>query len=80
MCAAALYQLQIHSIIYGCANDRFGGCKSVYEVANVYKHHNINVISNVKSERAMDLLKEFYKGTNPNAPETKTKKKHKKRG
>ena len=76
MCAAALHQLQIRSIIYGCANDRFGGCKSVYEVSKVYES-KINVVGNVKGEEAMQLLKDFYKGTNPNAPEAKKGRKKK---
>lgn len=79
MCASALHQLQVRSIIYGCANDRFGGCKSVYDVSNAYSHKgsNINVIGNVKGEEAMQLLKDFYKGTNPNAPESNRKKRKK---
>ena len=29
MCAAALAQLQIRRVVFGCSNDRFGGCGSV---------------------------------------------------
>ncbi|XP_057333367.1 tRNA-specific adenosine deaminase 2 [Microplitis mediator] len=72
MCAAALHQLQIASITYGCANDRFGGCKSVLEVAPIYES-KVDVIGGVRAEEAMNLLKQFYKGTNPNAPESKQK-------
>lgn len=32
MCAAALRQLGIKEVFYGCANDRFGGCGSVFDV------------------------------------------------
>jgi len=32
MCAAALRQLGIKEVFYGCANDRFGGCGSVLGV------------------------------------------------
>ncbi|KAL9712444.1 tRNA(adenine34) deaminase [Leucoagaricus gongylophorus] len=32
MCAAALRQLGIEEVFYGCANDRFGGCGSVLDV------------------------------------------------
>ncbi|KAK0182483.1 hypothetical protein PV327_000622 [Microctonus hyperodae] len=76
MCAAALHQLQVHSIIYGCPNDRFGGCGSVFEVAPIY-NSNVKIIGGVKAIEAMQLLKEFYKGTNPNVPEEKMKKKRK---
>lgn len=74
MCMSALLQLQVHSIIYGCANDRFGGCVSVLEVPKIYDQ-NIMIQGNVKGEEAMRLLKDFYKGVNPNAPESKVKRK-----
>lgn len=32
MCAAALRQLGIKEVFYGCSNDRFGGCGSVLGV------------------------------------------------
>lgn len=73
MCMSALLQLQVHSIIYGCANDRFGGCVSVLEVPKIYDQ-NIMIQGNVKGEEAMRLLKDFYKGVNPNAPESKVKR------
>lgn len=74
MCAAALHQLHIRSIVYGCPNDRFGGCTSVFEVPKI-SDAVIDITSNVRAEEAMILLKNFYKGTNPNAPECKVKKK-----
>ena len=77
MCAAALHQLKVRSIVYGCANDRFGGCKTVFAIPPIYDDVKIKITENVKGEEAMRLLKEFYKGTNPNAPEDKVKKKGK---
>lgn len=74
MCMSALLQLQVCSIIYGCANDRFGGCVSVLEVPKFYDSKVI-IQGNVKREEAMRLLKDFYKGVNPNAPESKVKRK-----
>jgi tRNA-specific adenosine deaminase 2 len=32
MCAAALSLLKLRRVVYGCANDRFGGCGSVLDV------------------------------------------------
>lgn len=32
MCAAALRAIEIKSVIFGCSNDRFGGCGSVLRV------------------------------------------------
>lgn len=73
MCMSALLQLQVRSIVYGCANDRFGGCVSVLEVPKFYDSQ-IVIQGNVKGEEAMRLLQDFYKGVNPNAPESKVKK------
>lgn len=73
MCMSALFQLHVRSIVYGCANDRFGGCVSVLEVPKLYDS-KIVIHGNVKGEEAMRLLQNFYKGVNPNAPEPKVKK------
>lgn len=72
MCAAALNQLQVKEIIFGCVNDRFGG-KTVLDVFNLLKS-NIQLRGNVQADEAMELLKEFYKGENPSAPVPKRKK------
>lgn len=72
MCAAALYELKIKSISYGCKNDRFGG-ETVFNVSNVIES-NCVMNGGVRSDEAMHLLKEFYMGTNPNAPDPKIKK------
>lgn len=71
MCVAALYELKVKSITFGCKNDRFGG-QTVYNVSNVIDNECV-VKSGVRSDEAMQLLKEFYMGTNPNAPEPKIK-------
>lgn len=72
MCAAALNQLAVKEIIYGCVNDRFGG----QTVLNVFKllKSNIKVTGGIRGDEAMELLKEFYKGENPSAPVPKTRK------
>jgi len=76
MRAAAIYDLTIKRIVFGCKNDRFGG-QTVFDVASV-----LNPITEIKggyrAEEAMNLLKEFYKGTNPSAPLDKVKIKGKK--
>lgn len=77
MCTSALYQLQVCNITYGCRNDRFGGCISVFEIPKLYNSRT-TIMGGIKDHEAMTLLKEFYKGTNPNVPESKIKKNHKK--
>ena len=78
MCAAALRQMAISLVVYGCNNDRFGGCGSVLNVHtdDLVSHgaplkHRAGVFAN----DAVQLLKSFYKGENPNAPEPKKKRK-----
>lgn len=66
MCAAALIALGVREIIYGCRNDRFGGC-TVLDVAGLL-NSPIPIRGGVRGEEAMELLKEFYKGENPSAP------------
>jgi tRNA-specific adenosine deaminase 2 len=39
MCASALRQLGIKEVIYGCENERFGGCGSVLGVNEMFVVH-----------------------------------------
>lgn len=73
MCASALLELNVLQIVYGCANSRFGGCSSVFDTFKVYSDKKCKVQGGVFAEEAINLLKEFYKGTNPNAPKSKVK-------
>ena len=78
MCAGALRQMEVPLVVYGCANERFGGCGSVLTV-----HTDslpslgpcFQCISGIMVEKAISMLKEFYKGENVNAPEEKRKQK-----
>jgi tRNA-specific adenosine deaminase 2 len=72
MCASALIQLKIPLIYFGCKNDRFGGCGSVLDVAQISNSATL-FRGGHREEEAIDLLKEFYKGENPNAPLEKRK-------
>lgn len=71
MCARILRHLNVGKVVYGCSNERFGGCRSVFDVAStesidekplIYKH-------GVKEQETINLLKTFYSGENMNAPE-----------
>ncbi|XP_060520323.1 tRNA-specific adenosine deaminase 2-like isoform X4 [Cylas formicarius] len=73
MCAAALYSLNVKSVTFGCKNDRFGG-STVFNVAERLKTETI-IKGGYQAAKSMDLLKKFYKGTNPNAPPSKSTKK-----
>ena len=66
MCASALQQLGVRRIVFGCANDRFGGCGSVLSVCEAD--------GGCLADEGMALLKSFYARENVRAPEEKKRK------
>lgn len=77
MCARILRHLQVRRVVYGCSNERFGGCRSVLDVASSEKldGDKLEYIHGVREDEAIDLLREFYSGENLNAPESMRKTK-----
>jgi len=77
MCAAALMKVGVAAIFYGCANDKFGGCGSVGNLAETMKQlapeYTVQVSGGHRAPEAIQLLKEFYNGENPYAPNPKVK-------
>ena len=78
MCAGALRALGAARVVYGAANERFGGCGSVLDIAAESRFSPaaggvLAVEGGVMGEEAVALLKRFYVGENPNAPEPKRK-------
>ncbi|VDK29898.1 unnamed protein product, partial [Anisakis simplex] len=73
MCACALYYLRLKRIVYGAANDRFGGLASVADRSKYESDHTIIIDQNVDRERAIQLLKQFYETQNPFCPLEKRK-------
>lgn len=77
MCAAALMKVKVKSIFFGCANDKFGGCGSVGNLVEILSKldtsHKVVMSGGHRASEAVDLLKEFYNGENPNAPNPKVK-------
>ena len=77
MCAGALRLLNIPVVVYGCGNDRFGGCGSVLHINSAQLPHtgtSFKCESGYRAEEAVEMLKTFYKQENPNAPKPKTRK------
>jgi len=81
MCAGALRLAGLTQVIYGCSNDRFGGCGSVLDIAHDPMSDSssfgppLQCTSGLEAEEAMRLLKEFYTYTNTNAPQPADKSK-----
>ncbi|XP_030261747.1 tRNA-specific adenosine deaminase 2 [Sparus aurata] len=77
MCAAALRLLNIPVVVYGCRNERFGGCGSVLDVSSADLPQTgsaFKCVSGHRADEAVEMLKTFYKQENPNAPKPKTRK------
>ncbi|XP_037607092.1 tRNA-specific adenosine deaminase 2 isoform X1 [Sebastes umbrosus] len=77
MCAAALRLLNIPVVMYGCRNERFGGCGSVLDVSSAdlpQTGTTFKCVSGHRAEEAVEMLKSFYKQENPNAPKPRTRK------
>ncbi|XP_056337009.1 tRNA-specific adenosine deaminase 2 isoform X2 [Danio aesculapii] len=77
MCAAALRLLCIPFVVYGCKNERFGGCGSVLDVSSdnlPQTGTSFKCIAGYRAEEAVEMLKTFYKQENPNAPKPKVRK------
>lgn len=76
MCAAALRQLGIQEVFYGCANDRFGGCGSVLGVnehLNHPTHPPYRATGGYCHDEAIMILRRFYITENTSAPVPKSK-------
>ncbi|KAI9636813.1 putative tRNA specific adenosine deaminase [Dioszegia hungarica] len=76
MCASALRQIGIGRVVYGCGNDRFGGCGSVIDVNSsdlVNTHEPFVAEGGYYREEAIMLLRRFYMSENQNAPNPKKK-------
>ena len=70
MCTHALRQVGIPRVVYGCMNERFGGCGSVLNVATDERisFPLLKCQGGHQAERAVKLLKDFYAQENPNVP------------
>ena len=86
MCAHALRLVGLCRVVYGCNNERFGGCGSVLDVHSsqlksgccsaVPETNTLPLLqcsSGVMKDRAVRALKKFYEGENPTAPKPKSK-------
>ncbi|KAI4229019.1 MAG: hypothetical protein L6R36_001167 [Xanthoria steineri] len=75
MCASALRQLNIQSVYFGCANERFGGTGGVLSI-----HSDPDIDRPFAAHRgwlreeAIMLLRQFYVQENQKAPDPRVKK------
>lgn len=80
MCAAALATTGIRRVVFGCRNDRFGGCGSIlrlHEAAALPSsaHRGFAVREGLLAEEAVCLFRVFYERENCHAPDHKRRRK-----
>jgi len=77
MRCAALALLNVRHVVFGCKNEKFGGCGSVRAI-HESRSPRIPGITSVKggvfAEEAIEMLQKFYAQENLNAPEPKKKR------
>ncbi|GAA5974678.1 hypothetical protein JCM5350_001244 [Sporobolomyces pararoseus] len=77
MCAAAMRQVGIEKVVYGCGNDRFGGTggvQSIHSDPRLLYSPPYPAVGNYRREEAIMLLRRFYLTENTAAPKPKNKK------
>lgn len=84
MCASALATVGIRRVIFGCKNDRFGGCGSLLHLhldeglgqhGTGTKRQGYEVVSGILESEAIRLLRSFYDRENYHAPDEKRRRK-----
>ncbi|GAA6031069.1 hypothetical protein JCM8097_003989 [Rhodosporidiobolus ruineniae] len=76
MCASAMRQVGIEKVIYGCANDRFGGCggvQSIHADERLLYAPPYPAFGGYRREEAIMALRRFYISENTSAPRPKKK-------
>ncbi len=74
MCAAALRQVEIRHVYFGCSNEKFGGCGTVFNIHNdKSRYPEYKVTGGILKNEAIMMLRKFYIKENSNAPEPRKK-------
>jgi len=79
MCAAALAQVGMGKVVFGCRNDKFGGCGSILHLHKDCdpNHKGYPIQSGILEQEAVTLLRSFYDRENFHAPDDKRRRKDK---
>jgi len=75
MCAAALLELNFPQVVFGCRNERFGGCGSVLNIPQLVSESHAIFTHGILLDSAVQILKQFYAQQNPLAPNPKKRSK-----
>lgn len=62
MCAGALVLARVKRLVFGCFDEKFGACGSLYNIPQDDRlNHNFEVTPGVLEEESKALLQEFFK-------------------
>ncbi len=62
MCASASVLSRIHTIVYGAADPKFGGCESIFQIPTEPKlNHRCKLVGGVKEAEVAELMREFFR-------------------
>ena len=62
MCAGAIVQARLPTVLFGAADPKGGGCQSLYAITNDERlNHRCEVTGGVLGEEASELLKGFFR-------------------
>lgn len=75
MCASALKQLEVGKVVFGCANERFGGNGTVLTINsdNSTTGRPYRTVPGILRREAIMLLRYFYVRSNARAPKPRNK-------
>lgn len=61
MCAGAIVQARLESLVFGAFDDKAGACGSLYDIPRDFRlNHFVEVIPRVLEKESTALLKEFF--------------------
>ena len=61
MCAGAIVNARIPTVVFGASDDKCGACGSVCDLFSMDFNHHPQVVKGVCQEEAADLLTDFFK-------------------
>ncbi len=73
MCAAALVAARVRTLVYGAADPKAGGVRSLYALCEDPRaHHRVEVVTGICAEECAGVLRDFFaalRGSAPGEPE-----------
>jgi tRNA(adenine34) deaminase len=61
MCAGAIVQARIPTVVYGCTDPKAGACETLYRITSDSRlNHRCQVVGGVLAERCAAVLTDFF--------------------